>query len=356
MEPKQCEPYDSTGCILAKRIWSTVPVALLITGTFGNILNVVILSRRKLRGSTTTVYLLCLSVSDCTFLWLGMGPRAFLQGYGKDVKLLSQFACKIISFAPVTAATFSTWSLVLLTVERVLLTKWPMKARSRMTLKKARIAAAVTLLLIVSLTSHFFIVPELRYIDVKNENGTVTDNKLMCTYAPYASMLFYKKIWQVIILFVLTIFPTTLVILGNVTIIFTILAQRRKLMKVIPIGQTKDEGPKKVKSATKMLILVSAMFMLTTMPFSVGNVVMSVFLDLDEPSKQLGYAICRNIFYCNFTFNFVLYFLNGTLFKSEWKAIMRDVNQFIQKKRAKPAVQNEEKTTEVGSTSDQSKY
>lgn len=40
---------------------------------------------------------------------------------------------------------------------------------------------------------------------------------------------------------------------------------------------------------------------------------------------RLIYTVLRLLMYCNFTFNFVLYFVCGTLFKQEWKALTNDI-------------------------------
>lgn len=347
---EKCEPAELPECQWTKYIWSTVPVGLLIAGTFGNILNVVILSRRRMRTSSTSVYLLCLSYGDCAFLWLGMAPRMLLQGYDLDIKITAQFLCKLTSFAPVTAASYSIWTLVLLTSERLFLTKWPVVARSKLNVRTARIAAVTLLIVIVSMTSHFVFVAEVRTVTSTENNETAPGYKLLCTYAPNASMLFYKKIWPLIVLTVLTLIPTAFIVLGNLTILVTILAQRRKLRQINPNGNDRSgDDPKKVKSATKMLFLVSAFFIATTMPFTLGNVIMSL-RTVDEPARQVYYAILRNLLYCNFTFNFILYFISGTLFKQEWKSLVQEVRHKIRSLRGQLNIQGQQSTLATSST------
>ena len=45
-------------------VWKIVPVTLLTIGTVGNILNIIVLSRKQMRKYSTTIYLLFLAVSD----------------------------------------------------------------------------------------------------------------------------------------------------------------------------------------------------------------------------------------------------------------------------------------------------
>lgn len=324
----KCEPVDLLACQWTGKIWATVPIGLLVTGTFGNVLNVVVLSRRRLRKSSTSVYLLCLSCGDLTFLWLGMGPRMLLQGYDTDIKIASRFLCKFISWAPVTAATYSIWILVLLTCERLFLTLWPVAARAWMSVKTARIIVVVFLLVIVTLTSHFLYAADIFDTVKRDENTNVTEIVPLCTYRPDVSLTFYKKIWPMIVLFVLNIFPMLLIVVGNVVIAVNILAQRRKMRKVNNAVINDGAKPEKVRSATKMLFLVSGTFIASVTPFTMGNVALALTKSStpeEEARKQLIYTILRQLLYCNFTFNFVLYFVSGTLFKQEWKEIVKEV-------------------------------
>ena len=313
-------------------LWATIPIGLLVTGTFGNILNIVVLSRRRMRQYPTTVYLLCLSFGDCTFLWLGMGSRMLLQGYDIDVKAVSPFLCKVIIWLPVTCAGYSVWIIVLMTFERVLLTRWPVSAKVKLTRRNTVKIVVVLFAMCVSLTCHFLYVSKL----VVNENTDGSNmNKYRCTYTDGPNVEFYTKRWPFIVLFVLNIVPMVLVICGNITIAVSIIIQRKKMAKVNPVSQhlaNQGGNPKKIKTATKTLFFVSAMFIITSLPFTLGNVVMSLQRSrtpLEAARKQLIYTSLRHLMYCNFTFNFVLYFVSGTQFKREWHSLIGDAKNTI---------------------------
>lgn len=348
----KCEPTDLTDCQWTKMLWSTIPVGLLITGTFGNILNIVVLSRQRLRTFSTSVYLICLSFGDCTFLWLGMGPRILLQGFDKDVKSDSDFLCKVINWLPVTAGGYSVWIIVLMTLERVLLTRWPVSAKSKLTRKNTIIAVIVMLVFCFSLTSHVPFVARLHY--VFDSNGHQLDNLTQCLYIYGRSANFYREVWPLVVLVVFNVVPMVIIIVGNLTIVVTIISQRRKMRRVNPASQDQQHSaPKKIKSATKMLFLVSAVFVLTTLPFTIGNVILS----LKRPTTtnaaaeiHLIYTVLRIILYCNYTFNFVLYFVSGTLFKQEWKAMIYDVRMRIVRLFLPQEIPSEHQNTNTAST------
>jgi len=353
----QCEPADLAECKWTNTLWSTLPIGLLVIGTFGNLLNVVVLSRSRLRKSSTSVYLVCLAFGDCVFLWTGMGPRILLQGFGMDIKVKSDVLCKVLTWLPVTAAGYSIWTLVVMTFERVMLTKWPLAARSRMSTRTSRVTAIVVLALCVSLTGHGLIAAKVRTSQVTNVN--ITSSITKCTYTYGESDTFYRKVWPVIVLIVLNIVPMALIVVGNLTIALALITQRRKLRRINPATRNQHKiFPNKVKSVTKMLFLVSGMFIVTSLPFAVGNVIMSNQKSeslTDKARQLLVYSILRNVMYCNFTFNFVLYFVCGRIFKHEWTYLMEDLKGILLNMFHRIATRVEIATTHTLSTNPSNK-
>jgi hypothetical protein len=115
------------------------------------------------------------------------------------------------------------------------------------------------------------------------------------------------------------------------TIAFTILQQKKKLRRVHPeISGADTRNPQQRKSPTRMLFLLSGAFLITTFPYSSYMVVQSGLKNLDErcfAQHQLITAIILMLVYSNFTCNFFLYFVSGTLFKNEWSKLVVDVRQ-----------------------------
>lgn len=68
-EMEVCDVKIFTECRISSWLWKTIPTAQIVFGTFGNVLNAIILSRNKLRKISTSLYLLCLSAADLAILW-----------------------------------------------------------------------------------------------------------------------------------------------------------------------------------------------------------------------------------------------------------------------------------------------
>jgi hypothetical protein len=112
---------------------------------------------------------------------------------------------------------------------------------------------------------------------------------------------------------------------GNGFIAMTIIKQRRRFKKVYPSSQGQSKQPNRTRSQTRMLFVLSSFFLITTLPFCIYLVIRSDLKDLshtDIVKYQLVNALVRMLLYSNFTFNFFLYFVSGTLFKQEWQRMV----------------------------------
>ena len=63
--------FDDRPFSLAEILWVYLSPLILVTGLTGNILILVIMKRRKFRGTTTSVYLRMMAMADSAFLLTG---------------------------------------------------------------------------------------------------------------------------------------------------------------------------------------------------------------------------------------------------------------------------------------------
>ena len=328
-----CDIQQYVECYYARLIWSVVPLFLLLFGTFGNVFNMIILVRRRMRNLSTSVYLLGLSAGDLTFLWTAMFPRALVQGYSVDIQVKSRYLCKFFTLFTGISAGFSVWVLVLMTVERWFLTRWPVLARVKLTRRTSTAATITALLLCVAFNAHLIDSADIRSVTVNQSVDNNTGLELECTYVDGNSM-FYRRLWPLLVLVILNLIPLPMILLGNISVLYTILSQRRKLKQVNTCTRSVEQHSqtvhRKVKSVTKMLFFVSSMFICTTLPFTTGNVILSLQTThsaKDRARQELAYTVLRMLLYCNFTFNFVLYCISGSVFRQECAKLLKESRQ-----------------------------
>lgn len=109
---------------------------IIVTGSIGNILSVIVFSKTKLRKLSSSYYLSALAVSDTGFLivllfnWLS---GLELQLYNKPVW------CQFFQFSSALFIFLSVWFVVAFTVERFIAVMYPLKRQTMCTIRRAKI-------------------------------------------------------------------------------------------------------------------------------------------------------------------------------------------------------------------------
>ena len=175
---KLCIPVEDSMCQFTKWMLIIVPVSLLIFGTFGNILNIALLSREGFRIKPLFV-LFFMSVFDVLFLW-ALVPFAFLSmAFGIKANDISPILCKLNAWTGTSSCFCSLWTLALVSIERAnsvlfYIRRDPLKSRNR---------NIVILLVIVGLifTMNGFIIFGYKYSSfVELEHINVSRNLSNC--------------------------------------------------------------------------------------------------------------------------------------------------------------------------------
>ena len=70
------KPTPATfGKVMAALLWSYVGPGIFVVGIVGNILILVTMAQRRMRGTSTCVYLQCMAAADLAVLLTGMIPE-----------------------------------------------------------------------------------------------------------------------------------------------------------------------------------------------------------------------------------------------------------------------------------------
>lgn len=294
-------------------IWKTIPPVLIIFGTIGNTLTVVVLTRKSIRNSTTALYLTFLTLSDLIVLHIGLLRRWLIHLFDFDVRQISEATCKIHTLLVYTFLDFSAWILIAVTLERIIVVWYPYKTRNRCSRKNATILIITIFILVFGLNSHF----------LYGVISDVTDNgdELKCVFIDNSYSVFIESVWSWIDLCVFCLIPFSVIVVGNSLILYKTLNRRRKAKpKTITSNRNKDQ---RQSSMTKILVTLNTVFLLTTLPISVFNIGHAEWSSTgNQQTKarlQLWWAIVNMLMYTNNAFNFLLYSMSGSHFRREFK-------------------------------------
>ncbi|KAH3709262.1 hypothetical protein DPMN_068724 [Dreissena polymorpha] len=131
-------------------IWKLVPPVFILLGTIGNSLSILVLTRRSIRVSTTALLLTVLACSDLLVLYSGLLRQWLIYLFNTDVRHISEAGCKIHTWLVYSSLDFSAWILIILTLERVICSWLPHRAKTVCTKKTAvSILIAVVMFILV---------------------------------------------------------------------------------------------------------------------------------------------------------------------------------------------------------------
>lgn len=109
---------------------------IVLAGSIGNILSVLVFFKTKLRKLSSSYYLAALGVSDTCFLL-----TSFCQWFNfADVNLYNQNVfCQFFTYVSFVSCFLSVWYVVAFTVERFIAVLYPLKRQTMCTVRRAKI-------------------------------------------------------------------------------------------------------------------------------------------------------------------------------------------------------------------------
>ncbi|CAF4351299.1 unnamed protein product [Rotaria sp. Silwood2] len=128
-------------------------IFIFLFGSIGNILNVLILSQRSFRPNPCAVFFLFSSVVDFLAILSGLLSR-ILSGWGADLTATSRFFCKLRGFVVNTARPVAIWYILFAMIDRWLLSSLKLHRRQMSSLKNAKRAMIISLILATMIFSH----------------------------------------------------------------------------------------------------------------------------------------------------------------------------------------------------------
>ena len=126
---------------VAVTLWQVCPPVILLLGTFGNCMTLVILRTMPRGGSSGSMSLLfaALAVSDLVLLYTGLLRQWLYRTFMLDVRELHDVICKIHVFVVYLSRMTSAWFLVAMTMQRVVSVLLPHRVGLLSTRRKAQV-------------------------------------------------------------------------------------------------------------------------------------------------------------------------------------------------------------------------
>ncbi|KAL4235852.1 hypothetical protein ACF0H5_004240 [Mactra antiquata] len=317
------------GAVSKAKDWiaSTVPPVLIVLGVFGNILTILTLVRSiKGKITSTTLYLLLLAISDLLLLLNGPLRQWIRLAWKYDFRTYHVMVCKLAVWLTYGTMQFSSWILVVLTMERMASVLWPHKVRTSCITRSSRIVSIILFVCIFGLNSHFLYGlgdTKLPYYSVKS---------CMPLYEEYS--FFFLHVWHWINFVMAFAAPFVILAVGNFVIIAKIKQSYSTRKRMSLKGSA--ESSREKRTITRVMILLNVVFFVSQTPMSIYFIYIPYRIDevnqmacdnYPEYVRQaeliwLIYTVVNMLGYINATVNFVLYVISGAKFRAEIKALL----------------------------------
>ncbi|XP_053405382.1 CX3C chemokine receptor 1-like [Mercenaria mercenaria] len=291
---------------------------ILILGTIGNIVTLLVMLRKKMRRRTTCFYMSMVAVFDTLVLYFACLRQWLALLQGTDALTLSSAACKIFNFFSYAFFDVSVWLLVLMTVERFLVVQFPLQSLKISSIARARIAVLVLIIIMVLVNAHFFWTVYL-------------DERQRCNYLEDFEH-FHDNIWPWIDATVYSFLPFLLLLIFNVLIIIihrrSINLRRTTLQIGKPRTRRSNQGTQ--LRLTAMLLIVTFTFLFLSAPnvilICIRNKYFDFSLQVDDFRDIAVFRLVSTVtmfcLYVNHAVNFLLYCISGQMFRRElWKLL-----------------------------------
>ena len=313
---------------IATSLLKICPVILIVVGTFGNILSIVILLRPTIRKSVCSVYLIALSVSDLLVLYTGLLRQWIYKTFDVDIRDIGSTACKFHTGIVYFSLQLSSWILVALTTERTFLVWFPRETKARYTKKVAVISLVIIAVCLLILNSHTLYGLDMQYVEIINGSTLYT-----CYLASLSYKAFWTSTWPWIDLSIFCVVPFCCLLIGNTLIFVKVMCSRRAANRQVSISTIETRHQRsKFYSLSITLMVINSTFLICNIPICVFMIVRQTWIhNLNEEQRaemHLVWSIVNILMYSNNSINFFLYILSGRRFRNELVCVL----QLIKKK------------------------
>ena len=276
---------------------SALSPTLLTIGIVGNILIIIVLQRGVLPGIASTLSFTWLAAADLLTLVNGL-TDLWLYATNSSITIKSVIWCKLQSWLLYSAITLSSWCIVFITIQRIMAVTSPLRNKIFATKRNTLIGLISMTVIIFAMNSHMLFA--FGHVTLPGD----TDGPVFCDIiTPYHQFFI---VWTWVDLFLASVVPFVIVIVGNCVIIVCLLRARRERQHM---ARGRKEG--KGSSVAGMLLGVSVMFIICTLPVVVLQIGSRFWFNLrdegDYARWQMATFIANVIQYVNNTASCLLY-------------------------------------------------
>ena len=290
---------------------------ILFFGVFGNIMSLAVLSRKKMRTMTMSVYLSGVAVCDMGFILLGQAGRHWVRNLsGIDLNNLANWYCIGWMLFINTLTCMSSFLLAGVSAERCFAVTAPLKSIGVITRKSAVCYLVCIGIMATLYSSHVFWSFQL----------VETPDRSSCTINDKYYFATHIRVWTDF--FILFLVPGSIIIISNIIIMYKVTKAKIKRDVYLAKG-TNDKN--QTYSTIAMLVTVCVAYVCLTTPLRIVYFIGSVFpsgiplVGREAARYRLFWGVSILAAYVNHAINFYLYVISGKEFRTELRYLLVEI-------------------------------
>ena len=293
---------------------------LVLFGTFGNVM-IIVIHKRTALTSSMSVFFLTLAASDLVLLYVTCFRSWIKFTFEFDISVQHDALCKLDVFLIYVSGVLSAWTLVAMTAQRAVCVLFPHRANVLCTVGKSKAIVLSMVLFIAVIHTHL-----LYGLHVGMQDGLKT-----CVFHFYYAP-FFQEIWNWVDMHIFSLLPWLCLAVSNSLLVWKLRLSLREAKLSLGSGQADriNDRKKKAKSISITLIAVSTAFLVLTFPMSFYQIINFMFW-MHGSMRTLRslrvfyyiHNISYPLWYANSCINFYVYCLTGSKFRREAKQILR---------------------------------
>nr|ANO39037.1 GCR067 [Schmidtea mediterranea] len=302
-----CFPEFENGVKIFNKLYTSIyPITFLILGFFGNVLIIIVMSKRIFKNrhlpTKDPINLLYLVLAIGDFLaFPGQTIQIWIQSvWGINIYDLSVFSCRVLKKSlSYIIGDFSLWMVVFISFDRFLRVWWPTKFRDLINSKKVLIVLTILFVLALLKNVQFYYQTNLFFDPLTNTTKCLDDPN-----SPIYE--FYRNHYDYMMsLIFVSGTPSILVLILNILMLIKL-----KIRRSLSAG--------KLNNSVRVVMVISVAFLLTLTPFFI---IINVGSEFNWYCGKSVYSLLVTItlanFYMNHVINFIFYLVMSKNFRKD---------------------------------------
>ncbi|KAL8581203.1 hypothetical protein ACOMHN_038304 [Nucella lapillus] len=303
---------------LSVSLWTFYYPALLVLGTAGNVMSILIMRSMRSAESTVNLFFIALAGGDLLVLYSGIVTKWINIAYGINVVDKWPAVFYPVFFLYLSAGGFVSWVLVCMTLQRALSVAWPHRV--------ARVFTRGRVVKLIVAVAGFQVVLYVHHLYCVYVTSTTALTGSQCIGLPSFSYVWFLDNVFIYMAMVLTsVLPFLCLVIGNGVLVIALVTSVSQARKNISAGNPylNDKRQKDTNSVTVTIIVISLTFIALTLPVFIYAAFFR-FKDQSRMSAEkkaqvfLFYTVGSLLMSTNSSINFYLYCLTGRRFRQEF--------------------------------------